>query len=131
MNWATSPWLRLPRTALPGDRRAGGESGHHRDHQLTVFRMAAGLYQCPAVQSRARPADRSGSHYRNGFGVVSLSQNLAEETQRVIHGGAPFHSASASTMGYVRHLRARVEHVRYGSRLPSVSSPVDSDHVPL
>src|ERR1019366_9616359 len=62
--------------------------------------MAAGLYQCPAVQSRARPADRSGSHYRNGFGVVSLSQNLAEETQRVIHGGAPFHSASASPMGY-------------------------------
>src|ERR1039457_1747182 len=62
--------------------------------------MAAGLYQCPAVQSRTRPADRSGSHYRNGFGVVSLSQNLAEETQRVIHGGAPFHSASASPTGY-------------------------------
>src|ERR1035437_3306762 len=62
--------------------------------------MAAGLYQCTALQSRARPADRSGSHYRNGFGVVSLSQNLAEETQRVIHGGAPFHSASASPTGY-------------------------------
>src|ERR1035441_5458682 len=62
--------------------------------------MAAGLYQCTALKSRARPADRSGSHYRNGFGVVSLSQNLAEETQRVIHGGAPFHSASASPMGY-------------------------------
>src|ERR1035437_625489 len=62
--------------------------------------MAAGLYQCTALQSRARPADRLGSHYRNGFGVVSLSQNLAEETQRVIHGGAPFHSASASPTGY-------------------------------
>src|ERR1019366_2359647 len=62
--------------------------------------MAAGLYQCTALQSRARPADRSGSHYRNGFGVVSLSQNLAEETQRVIHGSAPFHSASASPTGY-------------------------------
>src|ERR1035437_2554301 len=62
--------------------------------------MAAGLDQCTALQSRARPADRSGSHYRNGFGVVSLSQNLAEETQRVIHGGAPFHSASASPTGY-------------------------------
>src|SRR5208282_2958520 len=84
---------------LPGDRRAGGESGHHRDHQFTVLGMAAGLYQCPAVQSRARPADRSGSHYRNRFGVVSLSQNLAEETQRVIHGGAPFHSASAPPYG--------------------------------
>src|SRR5450756_1030636 len=58
--------------------------------------MAAGLYQCTALQSRARPADRSGSHYRNGFGVVSLSQNLAEETQRVIHGGAPFLSTLTS-----------------------------------
>src|ERR1035441_3564066 len=64
--------------------------------------MAAGIYQCTALQSRARPADRSGSHYRNGFGVVSLSQNLAEETQRVIHGGVAipfcFRSALRATL---------------------------------
>src|SRR5271157_5416568 len=39
------------------------------------------------LQSRARPAHRSGPHYRNRFGVVPFSQNLAEETQRVIPGG--------------------------------------------
>src|SRR5271157_3876101 len=39
------------------------------------------------LQSRARPAHRSGPHYRNRFGVVPFSQDLAEETQRVIPGG--------------------------------------------
>src|SRR6266542_5593589 len=74
---------------LPGAYRAGGESGNHRDDQPAVFRMAAGLYQCPALQGRARPIDRSGSHHRDRLGVVSLSQNATEETQRVIlEGGA-------------------------------------------
>src|ERR1035437_781697 len=52
-----------------------------------VLRVATGVYQCPALQGRARPAYRSGSHYRNRLGVVSFSQDLAEETQRVIPGG--------------------------------------------
>ncbi len=46
-----------------------------------------------ALQGRARPAHRSGSHYRNRFGVVPLWQNLAEETQEVIPGGLPASSA--------------------------------------
>jgi DNA replication protein DnaC len=29
------------------------------------------FYQCPALQGRARPADRSGSHHRDRHGVVS------------------------------------------------------------
>src|ERR1019366_1121483 len=54
---------------------------------VAFLRVATGVYQCPALQGRARPAYRSGSHYRNRFGIVPLSQNLAKETQRAIPGG--------------------------------------------
>src|SRR5271166_1620011 len=49
--------------------------------------VATGVYQYSALQGRARSTHRPGSHYRNRFGVVSLSQNSAEKTQRVILGG--------------------------------------------
>src|ERR1019366_9063696 len=75
------------RTSLPGHRRAGGKSSHYRDHQPALLRVAAGLYQCPAVQGGARSAHRSGPHYRNRLRVVPFSEDLAEETQRVIPGG--------------------------------------------
>src|ERR1035438_6710305 len=55
--------------------------------QPAVLRVAAGLYQCPAVQGGSRSAHRSGPHYRNRLGIVPFSQDLAEETQRVIPGG--------------------------------------------
>src|ERR1019366_3469662 len=88
MNWPMSRWPRWPPSCSSrSSRRAGGESGHYRDHQPALLRVAAGLYQCPAVQGGARSAHRSGPHYRNRLGVVPFSQDLAEETQRVIPGG--------------------------------------------
>src|SRR5665213_3423453 len=60
--------------------------------------MAAGLHQRPSLQGLARPAYRSGTHYRDRLRVVSLPQNNGEETQKVTPE-ASVRSPSASPSG--------------------------------